>query len=86
MAEEVHPPEIVSKYTGLPRSLYPQIKKQIAERSAALETSINQQKRMVESSHDEFNAAQARIQASIDELQAHLDECKLDLNYINRPE
>ena len=86
MAEEVHPPEIVSKYSGLPRSLYSQIRLQVAERSAALETSINLQKKMMEGSHDEFNAAQARIQASIDELQVHLDECKLDLNYINRPE
>ena len=41
---------------------------------------------MIKGSHDEFNAAQARIQASIDELQVHLDECKLDLNYINRQE
>ena len=78
--------EIASKYTGLPRSLYPQIKKQIAERSTALQSSINEQKRVMEGSYHEFEAAQAKIQASIDELQVHLDECNLDLNYISRPE
>ena len=66
-----------SKYKGIPKSLYPQIRQQIADRTGALKKAIAEQEGMLES-------ARAKIQASIDELQDHLSEADDDLAFINK--
>ncbi len=66
-----------SKYKGIPKSLYPQIRQQIADRTGALKKAIAEQEEMLES-------ARAKIQASIDELQDHLSEADDDLAFINK--
>jgi len=72
MAESVD-----SKYKGIPKSLYPQIRQQIGDRTGALKKAIAEQEEMLES-------ARAKIQASIDELQDHLSEADDDLAFINK--
>ena len=72
-----------SKYKGIPKSLFPQVRQQIAERSGALKKAISEQEKMLKSAAGDFEAAKSKIQAGIDELQSHLDEADTDLSYIN---
>ena len=73
-----------SKYKGIPKSLYPQVRQQIAERSGALKKAISEQEKMLKSAAGDFEAAKSKIQAGIDELQGHLNEADDDLSYINK--
>ena len=72
-----------SKYKGIPKSLYPQVRQQIDERKGALSKAIAEQNKMMESAAGNFEEAKSKIQAGIDELQGHLDEANTDLTYIN---
>ena len=72
-----------SKYKGIPKALYPQVRQQIAERTGALKKAISEQNKMMESAAGNFEEAKSKIQAGIDELQGHLDEANTDLSYIN---
>ena len=72
-----------SKYTGLPKSLYPQVRQQIAERTGVLKKTIKEQMKQLDAAAGEFEEARSKIQAGIDELQSHLDEADTDLSYIN---
>ena len=72
-----------SKYTGIPKSLYPQVRQQIAERTGILKKTIKEQLKQLESAAGEFEEARSKIQTGIDELQSHLDEADTDLAYIN---
>ena len=72
-----------SKYKGIPKSLYPQVRQQIAEREGVLKKAIAEQNKMLENAAGDFAEAKSKIQAGIDELQGHLDEANTDLSYIN---
>ena len=72
-----------SKYKGIPKSLYPQVRQQIAEREGVLKKAIAEQAKMMVAAEGDFAAAKGKIQAGIDELQGHLDESNSDLTYIN---
>jgi len=72
-----------SKYTGIPKSLYPQVRQQIAERTGVLKKTIKEQLQALDSAAGEFEEARSKIQTGIDELQSHLDEADTDLAYIN---
>ena len=72
-----------SKYTGLPKSLYPQVRQQIAERTGVLKKTIKEQLKQLDTAAGEFEEARSKIQTGIDELQSHLDEADNDLAYIN---
>ena len=72
-----------SKYTGIPKSLYPQVRQQIAERTGVLKKTIKEQLQALDSAAGEFEEARSKIQTGIDELQSHLDEADNDLAYIN---
>ena len=72
-----------SKYTGLPKSLYPQVRQQIAERTGVLKKTIKEQLKQLDTAAGEFEEARSKIQTGIDELQSHLDEADTDLSYIN---
>jgi hypothetical protein len=73
-----------SKYKGIPKSLFPQVRQQIAERSGALKKAISEQEKMLKSAAGDFEAATSKIQEGIDELQGHLNEANDDLSFINR--
>ena len=73
-----------SKYKGIPKALYPQVRQQIAERSGALKKAISEQEKMLKSAAGDFEAAKSKIQVGIDELQGHLNEADDDLSFINR--
>ena len=73
-----------SKYKGIPKSLYPQVRQQIAERSGVLKKAIAGQNKMMESAEGDFAEAKSKIQAGINELQSHLTEADDDLSYINK--
>tara|TARA_B000000460_G_C21483308_1_gene378039 strand:+ start:904 stop:1158 length:255 start_codon:yes stop_codon:yes gene_type:complete len=77
-------PQEDSKYKGIPKALYPQVRQQIAERTGALKKAISEQNKMMESAVGDFEAAKSKIQAGIDELQGHLNEAGDDLSYINK--
>ena len=72
-----------SKYTGLPKSLYPQVRQQIAERTGVLKKTIKEQMKQLDTAAGEFEEARSKIQAGIDELQGHLNEANDDLSFIN---
>ena len=72
-----------SKYTGIPKSLYPQVRQQIAERTGVLKKTIKEQLKQLDTAAGEFEEARSKIQTGIDELQSHLDEADNDLAYIN---
>ena len=72
-----------SKYTGLPKSLYPQVRQQIAERTGVLKKTIKEQLKQLDTAAGEFEEARSKIQAGIDELQGHLNEANDDLSFIN---
>jgi hypothetical protein len=72
-----------SKYTGIPKSLYPQVRQQIAERTGVLKKTIKEQLKQLDIAAGEFEEARSKIQVGIDELQSHLDEADNDLSYIN---
>ena len=72
-----------SKYKGIPKSLYPQVRQQISEREGVLKKAIAEQAKMMVAAEGDFAAAKGKIQAGIDELQGHLDEANSDLTYIN---
>ena len=72
-----------SKYKGIPKSLYPQVRQQIDKRKGALNRAIAEQNKMMESAAGDFEKARSQIQAGIDDLQGHLDEANSDLSYIN---
>ena len=72
-----------SKYKGIPKSLYPQVRQQIAEREGVLKKAIAEQNKMLENAAGDFAEAKSKIQAGIDDLQKHLDEANNDLSYIN---
>ena len=73
-----------SKYKGIPKVLYPQVRQQIAERSGALKKAISEQEKMLKSAAGDFEVATSKIQAGIDELRGHLNEANDDLSYINK--
>ena len=73
-----------SKYTGLPKSLYPQVRQQIAERTGVLKKTIKEQMKQLDAAAGEFEEARSKIQAGIDELQGHLNEANDDLSFINK--
>ena len=73
-----------SKYKGIPKSLYPQVRQQIAEREGVLKKAIAEQNKMLENAAGDFAEAKSKIQAGIDELQGHLTEADDDLSYINK--
>ena len=73
-----------SKYTGLPKSLYPQVRQQIAERTGVLKKTIKEQLKQLDTAAGEFEEARSKIQAGIDELRGHLNEANDDLSYINK--
>ena len=77
MAERQH------KYHGMPKSLFPQIRAQIAEREAALKVAIKQQEDLKITFEEKQNAALGEIEKSITELQSHIDEAVSDMAYIN---
>ena len=73
-----------SKYKGIPKTLFPQVRQQIAERSGALKKAISEQEKMLKSAAGDFETATSKIQEGIDELQGHLNEANDDLSFINR--
>jgi len=73
-----------SKYKGIPKSLYPQVRQQIAQRTGTLKKAITEQEKMLESAAGDFEAARSKIQEGINELQGHLNEADDDLSYINK--
>ena len=60
MAERQH------KYHGMPKSLFPQIRAQIAEREAALKVAIKQQEDLKITFEEKQNAALGEIEKSIE--------------------
>tara|TARA_Y100000034_G_scaffold17825_1_gene19640 strand:+ start:288 stop:539 length:252 start_codon:yes stop_codon:yes gene_type:complete len=72
-----------SKYKGIPKSLYPQVRQQISERENVLKKAIEEQAKLMKTADGDFEAAKSKIQAGIDDLQKHLDEANNDLSYIN---
>ena len=72
-----------SKYKGIPKSLYPQVRQQIAERTGALKKAISEQEKMLKSAAGDFETATSKIREGIDELQGHLNEANDDLSFIN---
>jgi len=72
-----------SKYKGIPKALYPQVRQQIAERTGALKKAISEQEKMLKSAAGDFETATSKIQEGIDELQGHLNEANDDLSFIN---
>ena len=73
-----------SKYKGIPKALYPQVRQQIAERTGALKKAISEQEKQLETAAGKFEVATSKIQAGIDELQGHLNEANDDLSFINK--
>ena len=43
-----------SKYKGIPKSLFPQVRQQIAERSGALKKAISEQEKILKSASGDF--------------------------------
>ena len=72
-----------SKYKGIPKALFPQVRQQIAERTGVLKKAIADQTKMLDAAAGDFETARSQIQAGIDDFQGHLDEANSDLSYIN---